>query len=212
MKNKHPQDTAPVQDEIDDANVTETIPVSAENADEVVVEIPVETSEDLDAFVAEMNELRASVAKHEAESKEHYERLQYMAAEFDNYRRRTQKEKEKIYADAATEVVTAFLPVMDNLERAAKACEAVDGCSTPEASALRSGIELVTRQFIDTLEKLGVKEIETVGNQFDPALHNAVMHIEDEAFGENAIVEQYQKGYIQKNGTVIRHSMVKVAN
>lgn len=168
-------------------------------------------SDDIGAFNSEIDQLRASLARQEAEAKEHYSRLQYMAAEFDNFRRRTAKEKERLFLDATVEVVSAFLPVLDNLERAAAACPAGETCA-PETKTLADGIGLLTRQFQEVVTKLGVTEIATVGQPFDPAMHNAVMHIDDDALGENEVVECFQKGYQYKDGTVVRHSMVKVAN
>jgi molecular chaperone GrpE len=132
--------------------------------------------------------------------------LQRTAAEFDNYKKRTAKEKEALYSDAVSDSVLAFLPVIDNLERALLASEVSD-----EGKLLKNGVELVFRQMKDVMKNFGVEEVKGVGEKFDPLLHNAVMHIEDGNYGENTIVEEFQKGYILK-GKVIRHSMVKVAN
>ena len=123
-------------------------------------------------------------------------------AEYDNFRKRTAKEKEGIYADAYLDALTQILPVLDNLERA-------DACK--ESDALAKGLELTLKSFVETLSKLGVAEIEAEGKQFDPNVHNAVMHIEDENLGENEVVEVFMKGYA-KGDKVLRHSMVKVAN
>lgn len=164
---------------------------------------------DTAAFGEELGALKELLAKKDAEAKEHYDRLTYLAAEFDNYRRRTQKEKERLFTDAIVEVTSAFLPVLDNLERATKAALAAE---TPEAVSLRDGVNMVERQFIETLSKLGVTEIAAQGAPFDPNLHNAVMHVEDEAFGANEVADVFQKGYRYKDETVVRHAMVKVAN
>ncbi|MBE7010308.1 MAG: nucleotide exchange factor GrpE [Ruminococcaceae bacterium] len=123
-------------------------------------------------------------------------------AEYENYKRRTQKEKDETYLNAQADAILNLLPVLDNLERAA---------ATEEQSPLAEGVQMVLKQLIETLEKMGVHEIEAVGKAFDPNLHNAVMHIDDENFEENVVVEQFMKGYEMK-GRVIRHSMVKVAN
>lgn len=123
-----------------------------------------------------------------------------MMAEYDNFRKRSAKEKEGIYADAYADCVKAILPVLDNLERA-ESCEQLD--------ALKKGLELTLKEFRTAFEKLGISEVET--DHFDPNLHNAVMHIEDETLGESEIVEVFQKGY-QKDGKIIRYAMVKVAN
>ncbi|MBZ9688182.1 nucleotide exchange factor GrpE [Clostridium estertheticum] len=123
-------------------------------------------------------------------------------AEYENFRKRTVKEKEGIYTDACADVLKEVLPVLDNLERALS----VEG----SGDDLRTGVEMTVRQFNDAFNKLGVEELAPEG-EFDPNLHNAVMHVEDEQYGANEIVEVYQKGYKRAN-KVLRHSMVKVAN
>lgn len=163
------------------------------------------------AGMSDAERYRELAAKKELEAKEHYSRLQYMAAEFDNFRRRTAKEKERLFSDATVEVVSAFLPVLDSLERAAATCPAGEECP-PEARTLADGLALVTRQFRDALGKIGVTEIAAVGEKFDPERHNAVMHVDDDTHGDNEIVESFQTGYQYKDGAVVRHSMVKVAN
>ena len=124
------------------------------------------------------------------------------AAEYENFRKRTTKEKGGIYTDACADVLKEVLPVLDNLERALS----VEGCGED----LRTGVEMTVRQFNDAFVKLGVEELSPEG-AFDPNLHNAVMHVEDEQYGTNEIVEVFQKGYKRAN-KVLRHSMVKVAN
>ena len=126
-----------------------------------------------------------------------------LAAEYENYRKRTAKEKESIWADAKASVVTSFLPVYDNLERALKQDTADE--------AYKKGVEMTMTQLKEVLSKLGVPEIEAAGQPFDPKLHNAVMHVEDEAFGENTVAEVFQAGF-QLGEKVIRFAMVKVAN
>ena len=126
-----------------------------------------------------------------------------VCAEYDNFRRRSQKEKDNLYGDVKAATVTQFLPVYDNLERALK--------QGTEDEAYRKGVEMIMTQFNTTLEKLGVTPIECLGEKFDPALHNAVMHGEDEEKGENEIVEVFQKGF-KLGDKVIRFAMVKVAN
>ncbi len=132
--------------------------------------------------------------------KDRYLRL---AAEYDNYRKRSQKERENVYADAKADTVLALLPVYDNLERALKA-----ECSDP---AFYKGVEMTMDQLMGIFGKLGVEVIEAAGQPFDPALHNAVMHVEDESLGENVVAEEFQKGF-KLNDKVIRFAMVKVAN
>lgn len=125
-----------------------------------------------------------------------------LSAEYDNYRKRSQKEKEELYGSACVDIMSEILPILDNLDRANSA--------QGDIESLKQGIDMVIKLFESTLEKLGVKEIDS-SVEFDPNLHNAVMHVEDESLGKNIIVEVLQKGYM-KNGKVIRHSMVKVAN
>ena len=128
-------------------------------------------------------------------------------AEFDNYQKRTLKEKDARYSDAVIDTVEAFLEVLDNLDRAI----AIE-VTTDEAKKVLEGVSMVKKQMIDTLSKLNVTQINALGEEFDPNLHNAVMHIEDENVTENTVVEEFLKGYIYKNERVVRHSMVKVAN
>ena len=142
----------------------------------------------------------AAAAEKPQEDSERYLRLM---AEFDNYKKRSAKERENIYTDVRVDTVTKFLPVFDNLERALKT-ETAD-------EAYKKGVEMTFNQLMDVFKKLGVEEIESVGKPFDPQLHNAVMHVEDEALGENEIVEEFQKGF-KIGDKVIRFSMVKVAN
>ena len=126
-----------------------------------------------------------------------------LCAEYDNFRKRSQKEKDSLYADIKAETLKKFLPVYDNLVRA------LDQSTADEA--YRRGVEMIMTQFNTTMEKLGVTEIESLGQKFDPAFHNAVMHVEDAEKGENEIVEVFQKGFIMGD-KVIRFAMVKVAN
>ena len=149
-----------------------------------------------------VKKLEEELAAANAKAEELNERYVRMLAEYDNFRKRTAKERESVYSDAYLDALGNILPVLDNLERA-EDCE--------DAEALKKGLELTLKSFRDTLEKMGVTEIEAQGNPFDPNLHNAVMHIEDEAYGENEVVEVLMKGY-QKGDKVLRYSMVKVAN
>ena len=126
-----------------------------------------------------------------------------LAAEYDNFRKRSQREKDGIYADARAATVEKFLPVYDNLERA------LSQQTTDEA--FKKGVEMTMNQLTNVFEALGVKAFGTAGEAFDPALHNAVMHCEDEALGENVIAEVFQKGFTLGD-KVVRFAMVKVAN
>ena len=126
-----------------------------------------------------------------------------LCAEYDNFRRRSQKEKDSLYGDVKADTLLKFLPVYDNLVRA---------LNTPtQDEAFRKGVEMTMNQFNTTMEKLGVTKIDSLGEKFDPALHNAVMHVEDEEKGENEIVEVFQEGF-RLGDKVIRFAMVKVAN
>lgn len=126
-----------------------------------------------------------------------------LLAEYDNYRKRSQKEKDNLYGEVRADVVTKFLPVYDNLMRALN--------QGTEDEAYRKGVEMIMNQFCTTLQKLGVEKIEALGAKFDPTLHNAVMHVEDAEKGENEIVEVFQEGF-KLGDKVIRFAMVKVAN
>ncbi|MFR3768363.1 MAG: nucleotide exchange factor GrpE [Blautia sp.] len=131
------------------------------------------------------------------------DRLKRSMAEFDNFRKRTEKEKSSMYIVGAKEIIENMLPVVDNFERGL--------AQAPEGDAFAEGMQMIYKQLMTTLEGLGVEVIEAVGKEFDPDFHNAVMHVEDEEASENIIVEEFQKGYTYK-GVVVRHSMVKVAN
>lgn len=178
----------------------------AEQAEEVETaeEITEETSEQTDSPI---DESEAKIAELEASVSEWEDKYKRLYAEFDNYQKRTQKEKDARYADAVIDTVGAFLEIADNLERAI----ATD-VSSEEAKKVLDGVALVKKQMTDTLSKLNVTEIKAVGEEFDPNIHNAVMHIEDESVTDNTVVEEFLKGYIYKNERVVRHSMVKVAN
>ena len=139
----------------------------------------------------------------EALLKAEKDRYLRLAAEYDNYRKRSSKERENIYQDVRADTVTKFLPVYDNLARAL-------GQATCD-EAYRKGVEMIMSQLQDILNRLGVTEIEALGQKFDPALHNAVMHEEDETKGEGEIVQELQKGF-KMGDKVIRFAMVKVAN
>lgn len=169
-----------------------------------------ETVNKEEVITEEVTEETAAEEKPQAEENEFEKKYndvneKYMRtlAEYDNYRKRTIKEKESIYPEAKAVVVEKFLPVMDNFERALDSAENKD--------AFYEGIVMLKKQMDDVLTALGVEEIKAVGEVFNPELHNAVMHIDDEAAGENIIVEEFQKGY-KIGDRVVRHSMVKVAN
>ena len=131
------------------------------------------------------------------------DRLKRSMAEFDNFRKRTEKEKSSMYIIGAKEIIEKILPVVDNFERGL--------AQAPENDPFAEGMEKIYKQLTSTLEGLGVEPIEAVGKEFNPDVHNAVMHVEDESVEDNMVVEELQKGYTYK-GFVVRHSMVKVAN
>lgn len=163
---------------------------------EEILEEDVQTTGEANPQQAEVDSLKAQLAQQE----DKYLRL---AAEYENYRRRTTKEKEAIWSDAKGDAAAAFLPVYDNLERALKQ-ETAD-------EAYKKGVEMTMNQLKTVLEKLGITEIPALGQSFDPNLHNAVMHVEDENLGENMVAEVFQAGF-QLGEKVIRFAMVKVAN
>ena len=183
-----------------------------------------------EASAAEQNEQTAAQAKPEAEAtkqpeeKNHedakqqeaseFEKSQQalaqehdsylrLAAEYDNYRKRSQKEKDNLYTEIRSETVEKFLPVYDNLERAL--------AQETQDAAFKKGVEMTMNQLVSVMEKLGVESFGAAGDHFDPQLHNAVMHIEDESLGENVIAEVFQKGF-KVGEKVVRFAMVKVAN
>ena len=128
-------------------------------------------------------------------------------AEYDNYQKRSQREKAAIYADAVADTVSELLPIADNIERALQI-----EVKSDDAVQLKEGIEKIDKQIKESFAKLDVEPIKAEGEQFDPNYHNAVMHIEDESIDDNTVVEEFMKGYIYKKSKVVRHSMVKVAN
>ena len=131
------------------------------------------------------------------------DRLKRNMAEFDNFRKRTEKEKSSMYVIGAKDIIEKILPVVDNFERGL--------AQAPEDDPFAEGMQKIYKQFTTTMEGMGVEPIEAVGKEFNPDFHNAVMHVEDGSVGENIVVEELQKGYTYK-GFVVRHSMVKVAN
>ena len=149
---------------------------------------------------AEIARLQKLLDEKSAECDAANDKYMRMMAEYDNFRKRRAKEKEGVYADAYSDCISNLLPILDNLERAA---------GSENFEAVTKGLELTVKAFDDALSKMGVCEIET--KTFDPNLHNAVMHVEDEQYGESEIVEVFQKGYA-KGDKVIRYAMVKVAN
>lgn len=173
--------------------------VEAEEAETEDVETEVEE--------VEAEEAEDEVAKLKEQLAEQNDKYLRLMAEYDNYQKRSQREKAARYADAVIDTVLGLLPIGDNLERAL-----ATKVTSEDAVKFKEGIEMVMKQFNDCLDKLEVTPIKAEGEQFDPNIHNAVMHIEDESVDDNTVVEEFMKGYIYKNERVVRHSMVKVAN
>lgn len=188
-----------VEEEVlEEGPVEENTADNAENADEDEAPIKHKDKKKLKKAEAEIEKLTAQL-------KEEQEKYMRLYAEYDNFRRRSAKEREGIYADAYCDAIQQILPIIDNLERATQ----YSG-DDPE-SPMAKGIELTIKSCVEALNKMGVYEIEALGKTFDPNFHNAVMHVEDESVGENEIVEVFMKGYV-RGDKVLRFSMVKVAN
>lgn len=192
------QEEAVKTEEVSGEQETEGGATSEEAAPE---EQPEEASEE-----PEKMKKKKKKEKWEERIEELEDRVKRQMAEFDNFRKRTEKEKSHMYEVGAKDVIEKILPVVDNFERGL--------ASVPEdrkSDPVIDGMEKVYRQLMTILTDLGVTPIEAVGEEFDPNYHNAVMHVEDEELGENVVAEEFQKGYMYRD-TVIRHSMVKVAN
>lgn len=193
------EETVNNQENIEEKNINEESWQQEEVLEDSEFE---EVNDDFENIKSENRSLKDENEKLNSEINALKDRLLRINAEYDNYRKRTTKEKEGIYTDAVEDVLKQLLPVLDNLERAISVEGNVDD--------LKKGVDLTIRQFQDSLEKLGVVEIDTNSN-FDPNFHEAVMHVEDNSFEENSIAEVFQKGY-KRGAKVIRHSIVKVAN
>lgn len=193
---------------IDEKNVStpEAEEVKTPEAEETATEAPAEEEVKEENKKEKKNkkvrELEAKIEKLEAEGAEKDDKYLRLCAEYDNFRRRSQKEREGVYSDAYADAINALLPVLDNLGRAV-------GCEDPKA--LAEGLALILKSFDEGLAKLGVEEIKALGETFDPERHYAVLHVEDENYGENEVVEVLQKGYT-RGDKVIRYAVVKVAN
>ena len=184
-------------EEINEAAEEETV----EEAEEAEAEEPEEGKEKGSFF-----KKKEKKDKKDEKIEELTDRVRRQMAEFDNFRKRTEKEKTQMFETGAKSIVEKILPVVDNFERGLAAVTEEE-----KGSPFVEGMEKIYKQMMTMVEEAGVKPIEAVGQEFDPNLHNAVMHIEDEEFGENIIAEEFQKGYTYRD-SVVRHSMVKVAN
>ncbi len=184
-------------EEINDTAEEETV----EEAEEAVAEEP-ETEKEKGSFFKK----KEKKDKKDEKIEELTDRVRRQMAEFDNFRKRTEKEKTQMFETGAKSIVEKILPVVDNFERGLAAVTEEE-----KGTPFVEGMKKIYKQMMTVLEEAGVKPIEAVGQEFDPNLHNAVMHVEDEEFGENIIAEEFQKGYTYRD-SVVRHSMVKVAN
>ena len=176
--------------------------MSKETKKKETIEEPIEETESLEQEVSE-NEENKELLELKAKYDELYDKHLRMLAEYDNFKKRTQKEKDELYTVAVCDTVEKMLPVVDNLERAVE--------TQAEQTPFYEGVCLVEKQLFEILEKMGVSKIAALGETFDPNVHNAVMHVDDKEKGAGEIVEEFAKGYKLKE-KVIRYSMVKVAN
>lgn len=199
MKKKHQKDIpAPEVEEIlEDVIVDEPEKTAEPTMDEE------EMSEDQQNEHSKENDPKVVNISDRASKDQNLEKLQRLMAEFDNYRKRTEKEKSMVYDMAVSSIVTDLLGIIDNFERALK--------QETSDKAFYDGVSMIYKQLIATLDKIGIKVIETEGQEFNPKFHNAIFHIEDDNLPKNYIVEELQKGYTFKD-KVLRHSLVKVAN
>lgn len=202
MKNASEMTEEEVKDIDAEAEAAET-EVEAEAAEECSEGETEEAAEATEETKEKKSFFKKKKDKKDQQIEELTDRLKRSMAEFDNYRKRTEKEKSSMYVIGAKEIVEKMLPIVDNFERGL--------AQAAEGDAFADGMKMIYKQMMTTLEGLGVKAIEAVGQEFNPDFHNAVMHVEDETVGENIIVEELQKGYTYKD-FVIRYSMVKVAN
>lgn len=203
VNNKQDEKTEEIMEEIIEKNAEDDS--KEESKEEKKEELKEESKE-------EAEEKKSIFKKKEKKNKkdeqieELTDRLKRQIAEFDNFRKRTDREKSQMYEIGARDIIEKILPVVDNFERGLTAVP-----EDEKKNSFYEGIDMIYKQLINTLEETGVKAIESVGTEFDPNYHNAVMHIEDEEAGENTVVEEFQKGYTYRD-SVVRHSMVKVAN
>ncbi len=189
--------------EAEEQDTEETVEEAAEEAAEPTEET--EGSEEGSGFMKKFGRKNKKDKKDE-KIEELTDRLTRQMAEFDNVRKRTEKEKSQMYEIGAKDIIEKILPVVDNFERGIAAVPEEE-----KSNPFAEGMEKIYKQLMTTLEEIGVKPIEAVDQEFDPDFHNAVMHVEDEEVGENIITEEFQKGYLYRD-SVVRHSMVKVAN
>ena len=185
--------------EAEEQDTEETVEEAAEEAAEPTEET--EGSEEGSGFMKKFGRKNKKDKKDE-KIEELTDRLTRQMAEFDNFRKRTEKEKSQMYEIGAKDIIEKILPVVDNFERGIAAVPEEE-----KSNPFAEGMEKIYKQLMTTLEEIGVKPIEAVGQEFDPDFHNAVMHVEDEEVGENIITEEFQKGYLYRD-SVVRHSVL----
>ena len=204
-----------VLDEAMESSTEENVSETKEDENVTSTEETAETAENADAEASEADsedpDKKKSFFKKKKDKKDEQieeltDKVKRQMAEFDNFRKRTEKEKSQMYDMGAKTIVEKILPGIDNFERGLAAVP-----EDNKEDAFVVGMDKIYRQMLTVLEEAGVKPIEAVGAEFDPNFHNAVMHVEDETLGENVVAEELQKGYMYRD-TVVRHSMVKVAN
>ena len=205
MSQDNKKDTSACRQEAEDIDTTEANPAGQEAAEPAGEGMAGNQEEQNGREDSSHKDDRKKDPK-DAQIEELQDRLKRQMAEFDNFRKRTEKEKTAMYEIGARDMIEKILPVLDNFERGLAVMPQGE-----KSSAFAEGVEKIYKQFVKTLEDAGVEAIEAVGQQFDPNLHNAVMRVEDEKYGENEISMEMQKGY-KYRGTVVRHSMVQVAN
>ena len=204
-----------VLDEAMESSTEENVSETKEDENVTSTEETAETAENADAEASEADsedpDKKKSFCKKKKDKKDEQieeltDKVKRQMAEFDNFRKRSEKEKSQMYEIGAKDIIEKILPVVDNFERG------LDSIPEEEkGSPFAEGMEKIYKQLMTTLDSLGVKPIKAVGQEFNPDFHNAVMHVEDEEFGENVVAEEFQKGYMYRE-SVVRHSMVKVAN
>ena len=195
---------AAVNTEAETTEEEATEEVTAEEAVEEDTEVDAEEEADEEKSSGGFFKKKDKKDKKDAQIEELTDKVRRQMAEFENFRKRSEKEKTQMYEVGAKGILEKILPVVDNFERGLKGMEESE-------DPFAQGMQMIYKQLMTSLEEAGVKAIEAVGQEFNPDFHNAVMHIEDDEFGENEIVEEFQKGYMYHD-SVLRHSMVKVAN
>ena len=195
---------AAVNTEAETTEEEATEEVTAEEAVEEDTEADAEEEADEEKSSGGFFKKKDKKDKKDAQIEELTDKVRRQMAEFENFRKRSEKEKSQMYEVGAKSILEKILPVVDNFERGLKGMEESE-------DPFAQGMQMIYKQLMTSLEEAGVKAIEAVGQEFNPDFHNAVMHVEDDEFGENEIVEEFQKGYMYHD-SVLRHSMVKVAN